>query len=81
MKLTPDEQYQARCNRVDRLRMTTEARALTRLERLEQKAAPLIGELCREGQTVYYVNTDGEPREFDMHTKAVDFLIRNKYVR
>lgn len=67
-------------------RLRAEDRYLTRLEKLEKKAAPLIGELCREGQTVYYVNLannrgfTGKTKESNSHTELVNYLIRNKYV-
>jgi len=62
--------------------MATQDRQLARLERLEKKAAPVVGELCRAGKTVYYCWPVGGKRfESDSHTKVVDYLIRNKYVR
>lgn len=54
-------------------------RWLVKMERLEAAAEPLIGELCREGKTIYYINTVKGTRE---GTKAelVDFLARNNYI-
>ena len=51
------------------------------LDKME-KAQTLIGELCREGKTVYYVNirgNKGKIREGAQH-ELIDFLIRNRYV-
>jgi hypothetical protein len=68
-------------------RLRADDRRLSKLERLESKCAPLIGELCREGGTVYYVNlTDrggrftGKTKESTSHSELVDYLIRNNYV-
>jgi hypothetical protein len=68
-------------------RMRAEDRYLTRLERLEKLAEPLVGELCREGKTVYYVvqldrngRRTGKYIENTSQYALVDFLIRNKYV-
>jgi hypothetical protein len=61
--------------------MSNEDRYLRKLEILERKAEPLIGELCKEGKTVYYIwPIHGKYRE-GSHSELVDFLIRNKYVR
>lgn len=50
-------------------------------------AAALIGELCREGKKVFYINQrrengalTGKTREFPSHGDAELFLIRNRYV-
>ena len=62
--------------------MATQDRQLARLERLEKKADPMVGELCRAGQTVYYCwPVGGKLFESGSHTKVVNYLIRNKYVR
>lgn len=62
-------------------RMANEGRYLARLERLELQALPMIGELCREGRTVYYVYPDGGRYREGTRTELIAFLIRNKYVR
>ena len=73
--------YEARDERIHNLRMSTQDRYLARLERLEKKAAPMVGELCREGRTIYYCwPVCGKKFESASHTEAVDYLIRNKYV-
>lgn len=62
-------------------RLKMEGHYLDRRERLEKRCEPLIGELERDGRTVYYI-TDcrGKIRESDSFYELVDFLIRNKYV-
>ena len=64
-------------------RMNRDDKTVDKIERLEAKALPLIGELCREGKTVYYVNCHplykGKTRE-GTQADLLAFLIRNKYV-
>lgn len=63
-------------------RNAAEHRYLCRLEKLETLAAPMVGELCREGRTVYYCfPAGGRYFESTSHTEVVDYLIRNKWVR
>jgi hypothetical protein len=70
----------AREDRIDRLRMVTENRYCARFERLFDKADAMIGELCRDGRTVFYVfPVGGKYREGD-RAGLINFLIRNKYV-
>jgi hypothetical protein len=68
-------------------RMANEARYLSRLERLEARADAMIGELTRDGRTVYYINLlnragnfTGKVKESASHTALADYLIRNKYL-
>lgn len=62
-------------------RMKAQARYLDRREMLEEKADQLVGQLCREGRTIYYVTAAKGVREFgESWASAVDFLIRNRYV-
>ena len=62
-------------------RFKLEERAVERLDRQEAKADPLIGELCREGRTVYYVvQSNGKIRESAVRYELVDFLVRNRYI-
>jgi len=68
-------------------RMKAEDRFLGRQEKLEAKAAPLIGELCREGAEVYYINVldrngkpTGKTKESSSYYELVEYLIRNKYI-
>ena len=63
-------------------RLRAEDRALSRFEKLEALAAPMVGELCREGRAVYYCfPAGGRYFESASHTEVVDYLIRNKWVR
>lgn len=68
-------------------RMKAEDRFLTRLEKQEAAAEALVGELCREGTTVYYINLKtrdgnftGKTRESASSYELTDYLIRNHYV-
>ena len=62
-------------------RFAAEHRYLCRLEKLEAKAAPMVGELVREGATVYYCwPAGGKYFESASHTAVVDYLTRNKWV-
>lgn len=71
-------------------RLAAEHRYLTRLEKLEKlegAAEALVGRLCREGRTVFYINlTDrngrptGRIKESDSVYELIAYLIRNKYV-
>lgn len=71
-----DQQLNASHNR----RLAAEHRYLCRLEKLEAKAKPMVGELCREGRTIYYAfPVGGRYFESISHTAVVDYLIRNKY--
>lgn len=61
--------------------MAAEHRYLCRQEVLELKAAPMVGELCRDGATVYYCwPAGGRYFESPSHSQVVDYLIRNRYV-
>lgn len=67
-------------NRFSR-RCIAEDRAMSRRERLEARAEKMVGELCREGRTVFYVVLpNGRVREASRRFELVDFLIRRKYV-
>ena len=68
-----------RIDNLERRHLAAEARWLAKQERLDQLAEPLIGELCRNGRTVYYVNTLKGPREGD-RPALVAFLARNNYI-
>lgn len=68
-------------------RHRAEHRYLCRLEMLEKLAEPLVGELCREGRTVYYINLadshgqlTGKTKESGSEYELISYLIRNKYV-
>ncbi len=71
--------YEARDTRIHNLRMMTQHRYLVRLERLEKKAAPMIGELA--SGKFYAWPIGGKYFESTSHTNVVDYLIRNKWVQ
>jgi hypothetical protein len=58
--------------------MVTLDRHLARMERLERKAAPMIGELS--SGKFYAFPVGGRYFESTSHTEVVDYLIRNHYV-
>lgn len=68
-------------------RLKAEDRYLTRLEAKEAKAEALVGELVRNGETVYYINLSdragrptGKTLENASSYPLVEYLIRNHYV-
>jgi hypothetical protein len=61
-------------------RMQAEDRALARIERLEAAAYAMVGELCREGQQVFYVCPPGGKYREGARADLIAFLIRNRYV-
>jgi hypothetical protein len=67
-------------------RLKAEDRFLGRLEKLEAAAEALVGELCREGVTVFYVNLKDRKGRFTGKTREgslgdlIRYLIRNGYV-
>ena len=76
-----------RIDTLDRIRNRAEDRAFDRLCQQYDKAEQLIGEICRDGKTVYYINQrsrDGRPTgrtiEATNHATLVDYAIRNRYV-
>lgn len=58
-------------------RLRTEHKFLVRIEKREEEAAKLIGELCREGTPVFYT-TCGRYRE-GSRVDLIAYLIRNDY--
>ena len=52
---------------------------MKRMDRLERKAAPMVGELSNGKFYAYPVG--GKYFESSSHTEVVQYLIRNKYVR
>ncbi|AGR48075.1 hypothetical protein PHIM7_345 [Sinorhizobium phage phiM7] len=84
--ISPERHLNAREAR----RLAAEDRYLTRLEKREREAEALVGELCREGKTIYYTNIKtktgkftGKIKEFTGPTafgEAIVYLIRNNYV-
>lgn len=71
--------YEARDTRIHNLRMATQGRYLARLERLEKKAARMVGELA--SGKYYAFPVGGKYVESTSYTEIVDYLIRNKYVQ
>ena len=55
--------------------------AVMRISKLEDKAAPMVGELCREGKPVFYAYPAGG-RYFESASKqeVVSYIIRNGWV-
>ena len=56
-------------------------------DRRADEAEALIGELCKEGRRVFYINMKtakgaftGKIREFGSRFEASNYLIRNRYV-
>lgn len=70
-----DQQLDARQTR----RMKSESRFLDRVERRELAAEAMIGELCREGQTVFYTWPQGGKYREGSRGEPVSFLTRNRY--
>lgn len=70
-----EQQLEARHNR----RMANEARFLERIEKRERAAEEMIGELCREGRTVFYVWPQGGRYREGSWGELIGFLIRNNY--
>ena len=69
-------------DRRERRRLADEHRYLYHLERLEKKAEPMIGELCREGVTLYYCwPVGGKYFESASHSEVVQYLSRNHYIK
>lgn len=71
----------------DRRRLAAEDRYLARVEKREKEAEALVGELCREGTTIFYINVrskegrlTGKTREFADQGSAIAYLLRNNYV-
>jgi len=65
----------------DRRRMKVEHRHLTKLEEQEKASEKMIGELTRNGRTVYYVYpVGGRYKESNSFFDLMFYLIRNKYI-
>lgn len=70
-----------RLDNLENRHFAADDRWLSKMDRMEKLAEPLIGELCREGKTVYYVNTcNGKTREATNKHELVEFLGRNNYI-
>jgi hypothetical protein len=82
-----DAKFEAQFSRNEKRRFAAEERAVIRMDRQHAECEPLIGQLCREGKTVYYVNIrsktgayTGKTKESASRMELIDYLIRNKYV-
>lgn len=69
-----------------RHRLRAEPRQLERLDRRLAECEPLIGELCQDGRTVFYVNLrsrdgrlTGNIRRFERRDLARHYLIDHRY--
>lgn len=77
---------EAASNERERRRFAAEERAFDRLDKQMDEAEPLIGELMREGKTVYYINLkdrNGRPTGKTKEGTRADliaYLLRNHYV-
>jgi hypothetical protein len=60
-------------------RMAAEDRFLGRIEKLETAAYAMVGELCREGKTVFYIFPVGGHYREGTRAELISFLIRNNY--
>lgn len=70
-----------------RARMKHEAKYLNKIERREDEAEALIGELQNEKGIRYYINVltkngqmTGKIKEFTRKGEAIHYLVRNNYV-
>jgi hypothetical protein len=73
--MTLDEQIDARLIR----RFKSEDRFLRRIERRENQAEAMIGELCRSGRTVYYVCPAGGKYKEGSRQDLIAYLLRKGY--
>jgi hypothetical protein len=71
--------YDAHLDARQSRRMHAEHRYLVRIERREAQAQKMIGELMREGKTVYYVAPIGGRYCEGTQADLINFLIRNNY--
>ena len=60
-------------------RFAAEDRFLARIERRENEAEQMIGELMRNGKTVFYVYPQGGKYREGSRVELIAFLIRNNY--
>ena len=78
-KTTAAEKDGARHARTENLRRSAQDRHLTRIERLETKAALMVGELA--GGKFYTFPVGGKYFESSSEYDVVQWIIRNKWVR
>ena len=60
-------------------RFAAEDRYLARIERRENAAEQMLGELIREGKKVFYVYPQGGKYREGSRVELIAFLIRNNY--
>jgi hypothetical protein len=70
-----DHSLDARMSR----RLSAQGRALARLEKREAAADQMIGELCRNGQPVFYVFPVGGKYREGSRAELISYLIRNRH--
>jgi hypothetical protein len=81
MNLKRIESIEKELDAREKRRFKADERAYEKMERQMENCEYLIGELCREGKTVFYINTKGgKIKEFVSRVEACDYLIRNGYV-
>ena len=73
---TDDERADGRMLR----RFKAEERAIDKMDRQFEAADEMIGELCRNGQPVFYVYPAGGKYREGTRFELTQFLIRNRYV-
>ncbi len=77
--ITADERLERHLNARESRRLAAEHRYLERMELREEQAEKMIGELIRNGQTVYYVCPPGGKYREGTFEDLISFLIRNNY--
>lgn len=73
---TDDELAEGRMLR----RIKAEARAVDKMDRQLDEAEKHIGQLTRDGKTIYYVYPVGGKYREGSRSDLISFLIRNRYV-
>lgn len=73
--------FETLLDRKHEARLRREDRQLAQAERRDRQAAPFIGELCRDGKTVYYIASVGRYVESDSYSKLVDVLVKRGAIR
>ena len=61
-------------------RMASQARFLNTIDSREEEAEAMLGQLIRDGKTVYYVSPQGGKYREGSRLELVAFLVRNNYV-
>lgn len=74
-KLSDEEKMQSRID----ARENRDYKAFEKMSARRDAAEPMIGELMRNGQIVYYVFPVGGKYREDTRSNLIDFLVRNNY--